>query len=127
MGEADAPVPHEHDVRTLGLVQRTPAVPGNGFDERDRRLCHRRCRRERAAGFGRQRFQPGAHELVERHRQPLTRLELDRALLERPRQLEGEERIAAGELVQAPEGRTWGQEPEPLLNEVLHGAQAQWR
>jgi hypothetical protein len=127
MGEAHPAVPDHDHVGLLGLVERSLAVARHGLHERDRWLRHCRGGGERAAGLCGQRFEPSTHELVERDREPLSRLELNRALPKRTSQLESKERVAAGELVQAPEGWAWGQEAEPFLEQMLDGAQAQRR
>ena len=79
MGEAHAPIAHGDHVRPLGLVQRTMAVARHRLHQPDGRLRQGRCGGERAARLGGQRLQAGAHELIERQRQRLARLELDGA------------------------------------------------
>ncbi len=74
----------------------------------------------------RQRAQPLADEVLERvgYRQRLRGIER-RPRVERPRQLEREEGIAARCIVQPQQGRTWESESEPVTDETLDRADAE--
>ena len=74
----------------------------------------------------RQRAQPLADEVLERvgYRQRLRGIER-RPRIERPRQLEREEGIAARCIVQPQQGRTWESESEPVTDEALDRADAE--
>jgi hypothetical protein len=125
MGEAHAPVAHGHHVGLLGFVEAAAAAARHGLHQPDGRLRERRRGGERAARLGGQRLEARTHERVQCDRQPLARLEPDRAGAERPRQLQREERIAARQLVQPSKRRPRRKEAEPLLDQVLHRAQAE--
>ena len=123
MGEAHDPVADGDDLGALGLGQR--AVAGHRVDDRERRLAHRRGHGEAAACGGREAAEAGAHERLERHGQPLARLQVQRPGLHRAAQLEREERVPAGQLVHVMEDRARGHPVESALQEALHGAEAE--
>ncbi len=119
--------------RTLTTSARTasssapPSLPLTASTSATRGLRQRRRGGERSARGRRQRLEPGAHQLFEGDGERLSGLELELAGAERACQLERKERVAAGELVKPPERRSRRHEAEPLLHQVLHGAQAQRR
>ena len=81
-----------------------------------------------SARSGRERAEPGLHQRSERHRQPLARLELQRCQRGARGPARGQRRgchrtARAGA---AAPGRG-GREPEPVLDQALHGAEAQRR
>lgn len=127
MGEPDPSVAHGGHLRPGGLVQGGTAGTRHGVHQLDGRLRHPRRRGEGTTRLGRQRAEAGIDERLERHGQPFARLELQRARLERAPELQGEERVAARQLVQAPHHRTRREEPEPVLDQPLDGAEAQGR
>ena len=123
MGEAHDPVADVDDLGALGGGQ--GVVAGYGGHDLQRRLGHRGRDREAASRNGRQAVQTGADQHIERHRQPLARLQVQRSGLHRAPELEREERISARQLVHVVEHWTGGHPIEPTLQQALDGAEAQ--
>ncbi len=93
MGEAHGAFVDVDDLGTLGVGQ--GVVAGDSGHDLQRRLGHRRRDREAASRGGRKAVEAGTDEGVERHRQPLTRFQVQRSGLHRAPELEREERISA--------------------------------
>ena len=127
MGEADPSVAHVHDVGLNRLVERDTVAAAHRFDERQRGLSQRRGGSKPPARSGRQRLEPGRHQLFKGEGKSLAGLEAELAGAERAGQLEGVEGVAAGQVVKAPERGSGRHEAEPGLDQVLHGSQAERR
>ena len=123
MGEAHDAVADVDDLGALGLRQRV--VARHRVNDGQGRLAHRCGDREGAARDRRQVVQPGFDERVERHRQPLAGLQVQRSRLHRAPELEREERVPARELVHVMEDRAGGHPAEPELQQALDGAEAE--
>ena len=128
MGEANASVADGDDLGVLGLVERTaPSASATVLTSATVGWAIAAAAASARSASGDSVSEPCAHQFVERDGQPLARLELDCARLYARPSSRAIERVAAGQLVEAPKrGPRW-EDPEALLHEVLHGAQAQWR
>ena len=123
MGEAD-PVAFDLDhLRRDSGLQRSGALG----DERDGGPWERCRRDERLSRVRRQFGEALFHEPGEvfRHGKRLARFEPAAATLDRPSQLEGEERVAVRRVVDAAEEWARGREIEPGAKERVDGSEAQ--
>jgi hypothetical protein len=101
MSEANAIALALDDLRLDGRLEHVAVAAGRSGDERRRRLGEGRGGAERSAGLGRQRGEPPTRELVHviGHRQALAGVERSSVQLERAGELEGEEGVSPGGLV----------------------------
>ena len=121
----------DHAVRALdhvGSDRRSERllVDSGRLHELERRRAGHSHDEQRLPRLLRQRAQSLADEVLERvgYRQRLRGIER-RSHVERPRQLEREEGIAARCIVQPQQGRTWESESEPVTDETLDRADAE--
>ena len=87
--------------------------------ELERRTAERGCRGQRLARLRRELGDSLADEGLERRRKGLASLEQDRASLEGSAELEGIERVPAGQPVQAAERRQREDQPEPVAHQAV--------